>query len=418
MSTLTQSEAVTFYAARVRASLHGLAPDVVDDLTDGLEADITESILDELELTDGGPAAALGSIEPEALEERFGAPATYAAELASAAGVALIDDDAAAESRSAPTRRRSLREGAKARRERVEARVAAYVAEHPWAAATLSFLGVLRPVWWVARGWAWYVVIAAALGGEPLWREPNAVGWFVLLGSVVLSVQWGRGRVLQGRWGRRLLVLLGAVAVITLLIAYASGPLGRSGPSSNAGGSWDSGFTAGWEQGVDEAMAGVGNSVIVDGQRATNLFVFDAAGNPIEQAQLVDQNGRPVVIGPADGYLGTWEQWANEGVGWTEFPVPVGVLEGKPLNVFPYSFVAAEDVQFSAVAAASPRPGAATITPRWPAASLLPVPGYGPAGGPASGAETLAPEATPPPESESDEAAEPETPAEGETAAG
>ncbi|WP_454301216.1 hypothetical protein [Salana multivorans] len=366
MSTLTHSEAVTFYAARVRASLHGLAPEVVDDLTDGLEADLTEAILDELELAESGDVAvALASLEPEALEARFGAADAYAAELASAAGVVIVDDDEAA----VPPKRPTLHQRLAARRERARVGVEGYVAEHPWARTTLAFLVTLRPVWWVARGFGWYIVLGSMLVLEPLQRRPGLLGSVLLVVMIVASVQWGRGAFLKGRWGRGLLRLLSAVAIVALVVGWATFGSGR------ALSAWNAGFEEGWRQRGNEVQQVFQDAVMVGGQEATNLFVFDAAGNPVENAQIVDQDGQPVVIGPPAPYGATWRQWFDSEPGWAEFPVPSGVFAGQQLNVFPYSYVPTEDIEFGEMGLPFVRPGALASAPRWPAATLLPVPG-------------------------------------------
>ena len=88
MSTLIRSEAVSFYAARVRAELAGVDPEVLEDLTDGLEADLTEALLDAVPAGEE-PVAYLTDLAVDVLDDRFGTPAEYAAELAQAAEVEI-----------------------------------------------------------------------------------------------------------------------------------------------------------------------------------------------------------------------------------------------------------------------------------------------------------------------------------------
>jgi|GEM_PF-1924854 len=61
---------VAGYAAAVRRALGGLGPEQIEDLTDGLEADLAEAVADE--------ATAGRGADPVA---RFGTPEEYAAEL-------------------------------------------------------------------------------------------------------------------------------------------------------------------------------------------------------------------------------------------------------------------------------------------------------------------------------------------------
>ncbi|RMI02417.1 HAAS signaling domain-containing protein, partial [Cellulomonas triticagri] len=69
---------VADYAAEVRTHLADLPQDQVDDLTDGLEADLADALADPT----GRPADM-----PPGLTARFGAPAEYARELRAAAGL-------------------------------------------------------------------------------------------------------------------------------------------------------------------------------------------------------------------------------------------------------------------------------------------------------------------------------------------
>ena len=93
---------VSAYAAAVRSHLADLSPEQVDDLTDGLEADLAEALEDregpvvtgEIPIgraaVDAGipspPDGAAGSAVID-LTRRFGPAAAYAAELRAAAGL-------------------------------------------------------------------------------------------------------------------------------------------------------------------------------------------------------------------------------------------------------------------------------------------------------------------------------------------
>ncbi|MEK8227883.1 hypothetical protein NKG05_19950 [Oerskovia sp. M15] len=80
------------FAAEVRSHLTDLSPEQVDDLTDGLEADLAEALADMPGALRPVPA---GSHRPDGgatslldVAEHFGPAAEYAAELRSAAGLA------------------------------------------------------------------------------------------------------------------------------------------------------------------------------------------------------------------------------------------------------------------------------------------------------------------------------------------
>ena len=71
---------VAYYATQVRAQLTDLSAQVIDDLTDGLEADL----MDTMQETRGGEPS--GDLTLNGLIERFGQPKSYAHELRTAAG--------------------------------------------------------------------------------------------------------------------------------------------------------------------------------------------------------------------------------------------------------------------------------------------------------------------------------------------
>ncbi|TFD05650.1 hypothetical protein E3T29_13490, partial [Cryobacterium sp. TMT1-66-1] len=73
--TATTPQSIRDFALAVRAALNDLPADDVDDLTDGLEADLTEQAAD----VDAGDAAAPGF--------DLGDPVAYADELRGAAGL-------------------------------------------------------------------------------------------------------------------------------------------------------------------------------------------------------------------------------------------------------------------------------------------------------------------------------------------
>ena len=156
------------FAAAVRRELHDLGPDVVDDLTDGLEADLADS------LADGG---------------QLGNPVEYAAELRSAAGL---------DPRSRRSRRPSdLDAAARAAIAEMRAEAAGFVSRHPRIRGVVEFFVSLRAVWWVLRA---VVLLAVPNSPNRFSLEPDgSTGWLALAALTVLSVQWGRGRWLPCR---------------------------------------------------------------------------------------------------------------------------------------------------------------------------------------------------------------------------
>ncbi|MBQ9916171.1 MAG: hypothetical protein IJO71_03105 [Microbacterium sp.] len=277
MITTPVRDDIHAFAAAVRAHLDDLPADEVDDLLDGLEADLSD------QASEAGDDFTL----PDAT--------TYAEELRAAAGFPERDDTA--RTKRAPILqvvREHLRETMVALR------------ENPFGAWTLDLLASLRPVGWIVRGIGWYLLTFLALSlvfpgivYRGIWTallilDGNLAAWIFLLAAVFLSIQWGRGRWLPARWLRVLRTASTVAVVLTLpiLIGVFSSAL------------WDlvhrdTGAVPSYTPGLS-----------VDGQRVRNIFAFDADGNPIPAVQLFDQDGNPLTtvgrdIGPTpyDSYF-------------------------------------------------------------------------------------------------------------------
>ena len=441
MSTTLSPEAVILdqvrrYAADVRAHLADLSPEQVDDLTDGLEADLAEALADMpgalRPLPEGGDLPDGGATTLLDVTARFGPAARYAAELRSAAGL----DPAA----PGPRPRRSLgdRLAADGKRFVSEWRsLWAPVTSSPQWAAFLEFAAVLRPVWWVLRAW---VVVLVLYGwfNMPQYFElvPRAPFWRILLVlAVVVSVQWGRGRWLRWRGMQLLrktvnvLAVLVAVPVAVQAMVGASGEL--NGLPTGSSGSYDQGY----QQGVSDASnsygasgvstGGAGSGVFVDGSPVSNLFVYDASGRALQDVQIFDDQGRPVRTITTEGAAQPWtlpdfeqgwyfqpsfstdgrERWnvyplrgLPEGaVEWdgSERPVP---LEGEQPRSMPSPFLQAQPLLVPSTGggtqAPAPDAGTAPADPGAPATPQAPTGGEAPGDQPAEG--TTAPSARTP----------------------
>ena len=181
MITTPAREDIRAFAASVRAQLDDLPADEIDDLLDGLEADLSDQATeadDDFELPDA---------------------TTYAAELRAAAGLPERSDAIAATRKSLA---QQVREGWR--------ELGAILTANPAGAWMLDLLRSLRPVWWLVRGFVWYLMAyfvmlvlvpsapSGGLLGAVFFVSGNPLTWVILLGAVLLSVQWGRGR-----WTRR-----------------------------------------------------------------------------------------------------------------------------------------------------------------------------------------------------------------------
>ena len=271
---------VRLFLARVRQELADLDGEEVLEITDGLEADLTELV------SERGPSA-------------LGNPVEYAGELRAAAGLSP-----AARARAG----RGVRANVTRVLDGVHAKWDALVDRSPRDLGPL--LGWLRPLWWVVRAWLAVQLVYVGLfgggsypGGTELVPHLRGFGWLLLLGAVVGSVQLGRGRLWPG--GRRglaaRLVLLGLNAFAVLVLPLTLSWVGGSGYAS-----YDRGFQDGLSEaqlarsgsgayGIDE-QAGVYSG----GRWVSNIYAYDASGKPLVGVQLFDQTGQPidVVRGP------------------------------------------------------------------------------------------------------------------------
>ncbi|CAM5531052.1 hypothetical protein LSHI6S_00019 [Leifsonia shinshuensis] len=252
MHTSSLRDEVATFASAVRANLADLPAEDVDDLTDGLEADLLEQAEDH----DG----ALSDSDP----------AQYASELRASAGLPDRISDAKAPSLRARFTQSADRTIAEASRIARSTRFGSWL---------VDLLVSLRPAWWMFRGWAVYVVGWMLLTGQSRLLPTQVVGWAALIVTVLVSIQWGRGRWLPQRWLKAVRLLGSVLAVIAapFLMAGVLNMVANSGYSAQA----------------DSVPAPVGLNL--DGQPVTNIFGFDAEGRPLEQVQLFDQDGKPLV---------------------------------------------------------------------------------------------------------------------------
>jgi hypothetical protein len=180
--TTTALHPVDDFARAVRAALADLSADEVDELTDGLEADLAERAADQ--------------DSPE-----FGDAITYANELRSAAGL--------------PYRRRSS--GLKRTVDSVKAwqrKAASPVRSNIVGGGILDFLASLRPVWWIYRGWAIFLWSEFALRTGIHAVPVTALAAIVFAAAMIVSVQFGRGKWMPWLWLRVAVTVANAALVI------------------------------------------------------------------------------------------------------------------------------------------------------------------------------------------------------------
>ncbi len=204
---------VAYYATQVRGALGDLSQEIVDDLTDGLEADL----IDALEESRRGKNAEELTLND--LIDRFGKPGDYAEELRTAAGF---------EPRN-PANRVTVPPFLRRLRIKLVALVAPLLAagskfwQHE---AVRRVLGFLRPLWWVWRGILAYGLIVLVIGDANLlgnltthYPLPDSLGTLSLMillivGSLHLGVRARDGRQRK----REPIALLAANIVLALAV--------------------------------------------------------------------------------------------------------------------------------------------------------------------------------------------------------
>lgn len=250
MTTTTQRPEVATFATAVRAALSDLPPDELDELTDGLEADLAERL-------DEAPDDAAG----------LGDPQLYAEELRAAAGYPP---------RSARSHLGDSLPNLRTLAQELRRRWDGLLARRPTVRSVADFLVALRPVWWVFRGLAVYVIAITFLG----LGYNGGTWWPIAVGAIVLSVQLGRGRMLGRAWVRW---LLRAVSVVVIVAAPFM--LQRALDTWTNAGYYENAY---YDQ--SSSLPGLNR----DGTQIDNIFAYDAQGNPIDQVQLFDQDGQPL----------------------------------------------------------------------------------------------------------------------------
>lgn len=269
------------FAQAVRLELADLGPEEVEELTDGLEADLSEQAGD----SDGFA---------------HGDPAEYASELRAAAGLP-----------ARTVERPKISRIISAESARVSRRVVATIRSSKTGSSLLDFLASIRPVWWLARAVVGTLVLKQIVG-----QGWNFTAFTLLSGAVllVISIQWGRERWMPWPGIRviRTIANIAAVLIIPFTLAAASSQLSYSVVDH-----------------TEQAYA-MPAGLSRDGRQISNIFVYDSDGNPVKGVQLFDQDGKalsvrtdstsPYLYAGGDTYLVPSAKPVG-GSGWNVFPL-------------------------------------------------------------------------------------------------
>jgi len=254
----TGTDEITAYVEAVRAALAGLPETTRNELLEDLPEHLAEVAAD-----------GIGT-----LTDRLGPPSVYAAELLASAGfVGGFPDPPPSVDRYAELREITLH-----RLRIVDAKVGPLFGY----ARASEFLTLLRPAWWVLRGYLAAMVIAWLLddSGQPIGLLPRiggseVVALLLLTASVLGSIWLGRRSLRLANLPRYSLWAGSAVLVLVALGGFLSA-------DSSTRGSY---------------YSDVNNYDTNPYGHVQDVFVYDEQGRLVEGARLFDQDGQPIRLG-------------------------------------------------------------------------------------------------------------------------
>ncbi|BFU46917.1 HAAS signaling domain-containing protein [Krasilnikovia sp. MM14-A1004] len=255
----TAQDEITAYVFAVRAALGDLPESLRDELLEDLPEHLAE-VLAEGEGT---------------LVDRLGVPSAYAAELRTSAGFVGGFPDPPP---PIPNRFVELRQDLQRALGVVDRRLGPLFG----AARASEFLVLLRPAWWVLRGYLVAMIVAGILddSGQSIGLLPRIGGSeavaLVLLSAGILGSIWvGRRTAGLASWPR---YALWAASVVLVIVALGGFTLADSN-------SMEPGYT---DVGYSDPYGNV-----------QDVFVYDQQGRLVTGARLFDQDGTPIHLGNA-----------------------------------------------------------------------------------------------------------------------
>jgi hypothetical protein len=257
----TAQDEITAYVDGVREALSGLAEPARLELLEDLAEHLAEV-----------QAEGQGT-----LVERLGTPRSYASEMLAAAGFVGGFPEPAPPLVSQLSELRGQATGFLREADVRTGRVIGY-------AKMSDFLVMLRPAWWVLRGYLVAMVLAHLLGDNggnigllPRIGGSELVALALLAGSVIVSIVFGSKGLSLSRWPRYALWSGTAVLVIFAISGFVTADnSSRQSPY------------------VDVSNVG-GNSY----GNVQDVYVYDSEGKLVEGARLFDQDASPIQLGNA-----------------------------------------------------------------------------------------------------------------------
>lgn len=278
MSVVREQE-IARYVDRVRQALADLSPQVRDELLEDLPDHLAE----------------VAAENPGSLNALLGPPEVYAVELRAAAGLGPR--------RTRPNLDDRINAGVTKVRgwlETVDVKTGPVIGYDK----ASDFLRLLRPAWWVLRGYLAAMFIAYVFFGSSGWIPDidgsNIAGMLLVAAAVIASIWLGRRSHGFSRWPRLAVIAGSALTALfgLVMLANASYITNR--------------YYGPYEQTTYFDPYG----------HVQDVYVYDSEGRLLEGVRLLDQNGSPIHLGnpwcERAGHLGEARAATADGRSYTE----------------------------------------------------------------------------------------------------
>jgi len=269
VKSTTELDEVGAYMAGVRAALTGLPEATRAELLEDLPEHLAEVL-----------AEGTGT-----LVERLGTPEAYAEELRATAGfVGGFPDPPPGAWATTDEVRENLREllaNTRRQLDRADVKAGPVIGY----AKVSDFLVLLRPAWWVLRGYLAAMALAfllnddsAGMGLLPRIGGSDLVALVLLAGGVIVSITLGKRTGPQSTWAKYALWSGTAVLVLFAWGGFLTADSNNRHPGYNDVSSYDTNPYS----------------------NVQDVYVYDSQSNLVQNARLYDQDGSPIQLGSSD----------------------------------------------------------------------------------------------------------------------
>jgi hypothetical protein len=301
VNSTTDLDEIGAYMAEVRAALTGLPEATRAELLEDLPEHLAEVL-----------AEGTGT-----LVERLGTPQAYADELRATAGFVGGFPDPPPPSPWATSAevRENFREmfaGTLGQLRRLDVKAGPLIG-YP---KVSDFLVLLRPAWWVLRGYLAAMVLAfilnddsADMGLLPRVGGSDIIALVLLVGGIVASIMLGKRTASQSSWAKWALWSGTAVLVLFAWSGFLTADSNNRHPGYDDVGSYDTNPYS----------------------NVQDVFVYDSQSNLVQNARLYDQDGSPIQLGSSectDPDTGEWHE--SHTIGYPRCPLNAPFVVSAP----------------------------------------------------------------------------------------